>query len=342
MIAKQYFLAANGYSGFRSYFDNEFNSEKYTKIYVLKGGPGTGKSSLMKKLCATANPFTDKTEEILCSSDPKSLDGIIISKNDKKIAILDGTNPHERDAVIPGAVDELVDLGKGWNKKILEAQRENILELNKQKKFSYKKAYSYLSVSGAINKEVVKAIKNIYIDNNRNLGIKTTAESFCKINTRLISAFCKHNIYTLDTLKNSELTKVPIKGEEEICYLFMNKILSQAKLYSREISIFPSPLDGAKNDAILIHDTDTLYLIGDGDNSIDLTDCFINDKVEVDNINRLKALETETLSEASRWFNIASDFHFRLEEIYSRAMDFSVIDDITDSLSKEILDILEK
>ena len=33
-----FFAAANGYSGFRSYFDKIFNPKDYDAIYILKGG----------------------------------------------------------------------------------------------------------------------------------------------------------------------------------------------------------------------------------------------------------------------------------------------------------------
>ena len=46
-----FFAAANGFSGFRSYFPDVFKSSDYTRIFILKGGPGTGKSSLLRKLC---------------------------------------------------------------------------------------------------------------------------------------------------------------------------------------------------------------------------------------------------------------------------------------------------
>ena len=47
---REFFASANGYTGFRSYFDEIFDSRDYTAIYVLKGGPGTGKSTLLKVL----------------------------------------------------------------------------------------------------------------------------------------------------------------------------------------------------------------------------------------------------------------------------------------------------
>ena len=45
-----YFAAANGYTGFRSYFGEMFTSDRYDRIFVLKGGPGTGKSRLIRNV----------------------------------------------------------------------------------------------------------------------------------------------------------------------------------------------------------------------------------------------------------------------------------------------------
>ena len=48
MRTKHYFACGNTAKGFHNFFRN--NIELLTKIFILKGGPGTGKSTLMKKL----------------------------------------------------------------------------------------------------------------------------------------------------------------------------------------------------------------------------------------------------------------------------------------------------
>ena len=45
-----FFAAANGYSGFKSIFDSVFDRKISTRTFIIKGGPGTGKSSLMRNL----------------------------------------------------------------------------------------------------------------------------------------------------------------------------------------------------------------------------------------------------------------------------------------------------
>jgi hypothetical protein len=45
--------------------------------------------------------------------------------------------------------------------------------------------------------------------------------------------------------------------------------------------------------------------------------------------------------EAARWFAIASELHFELEAIYSEAMEYSLVDELFDKKSREILNILK-
>ena len=87
-----YFLAANSSSGFVSFFDELSNPEDDWRLFILKGGPGTGKSSLMKAIGAHMSALGKRVEFLHCSSDPSSLDGIILWED--KVCFSDGTAPH--------------------------------------------------------------------------------------------------------------------------------------------------------------------------------------------------------------------------------------------------------
>ena len=88
----QYFLGANSPTGFYSLYDCLLPLEKARAIYILKGGPGCGKSTLLRKIGAWAEESGLKTEYILCSGDPDSLDAVILPA--LGVAIVDGTAPH--------------------------------------------------------------------------------------------------------------------------------------------------------------------------------------------------------------------------------------------------------
>ena len=200
----RYFAAANGYSGFRSYFSTLFDSKDFTRILVLKGGPGTGKSSFMKRARTELKDACSDVCEILCSSDPESLDGIILTGSKGRVAIIDGTAPHERDAVIPGAIDKIVNLGDAWDERWLSSEREKILELCDAKKRAYSSAYHYLAISGNID-DFIKKSRRLIIDTEAlaNLARKIANEenSSGKKEVRLVGSFGKKGIYRVSLAK---------------------------------------------------------------------------------------------------------------------------------------------
>ena len=46
----RFFFGSNTAVGFRSYFEQLLGPNSGYRLFILKGGPGTGKSSLMKKM----------------------------------------------------------------------------------------------------------------------------------------------------------------------------------------------------------------------------------------------------------------------------------------------------
>lgn len=161
MQRKSVFLAgANTADGFVSKFDNILDKNKKGYTFVLKGGPGTGKSTLMKKI---AKHFLDRgmrVEQFYCSSDTESLDAVRIV--DKNICVTDGTAPHEQDASLPKVSGEIIDLGASIDGGIKKYRNKiNKLILKKQKCF--KNAYAYLKLAGDIARNFNKA-KQMYFE----------------------------------------------------------------------------------------------------------------------------------------------------------------------------------
>jgi len=149
---KHVFAGNNTSKGFYSYFQYTFNPDEANHIYILKGGPGVGKSSFMKKYGAKMKEKGYDVEYIHCSSDHESLDGILIPK--LKLAFVDGTAPHIVDPKIPGAVDEIINLGVYLDNKKLEENRREIMQINKKKSNLYRSAYRYLECAGLIFEEI--------------------------------------------------------------------------------------------------------------------------------------------------------------------------------------------
>lgn len=171
-MIQNYFLGSNSPEGFRSYFSDMLRKEGYY-TYILKGGPGTGKSTLMKKIAAA---FDDDTDLYHCSSDVKSLDAVVMNK--RKIIITDGTSPHCEDPDYPGIYQEIIDLGTCLNKEKLKKNRDTITELFKQNKEYHTRATRYIQSGASLN-------KNIFSIAESSLDTEKTDKYACKLCEKL-------------------------------------------------------------------------------------------------------------------------------------------------------------
>lgn len=139
------FCAANSGDGFLSFFPTLLD-EKNQKVYYIKGGPGSGKSTLMKEIAAKAA----EAEIILCSGDPGSLDGVILPA--QRAVVIDATAPHSHEPRYPGVGGNIVDLGEGWEPEKLN--RERIMALSDQKSAVYKDCYAILKSAKSMHEGV--------------------------------------------------------------------------------------------------------------------------------------------------------------------------------------------
>ncbi len=144
-LNNSFFAAANTRHGFVSYFDKCFSS--YEKI-IIKGGPGTGKSTLMRNFANEAILRGYTVKYFYCSSDTSSLDAVLI--NEKNTVLLDGTSPHTEEPRYIGALDDVINLSDFFDKEILRKRKDEITEIDSKIKEGYKKAYSLLLASYGI------------------------------------------------------------------------------------------------------------------------------------------------------------------------------------------------
>ena len=110
-MLEQCFLGANTPEGFFSRYDTLHDRAEIRRMIILKGGPGCGKSTLMKALAARAEELGLPAEKVLCSSDPDSLDAVILPG--VGLAVVDGTAPHVVEPRLCGCAETYLDLERG-------------------------------------------------------------------------------------------------------------------------------------------------------------------------------------------------------------------------------------
>lgn len=144
MTGVSLFAGANTAQGFYSFYPL-LARDDLQRVFILKGGPGTGKSTFMGRIIESCSPI--RVERFHCSADANSLDAIYI--REYGITIVDGTPPHVIEPRLPGAVQEIVDLGQCLSSRGLSRHREEILELTNSKSKQYQLAYQWLALAAA-------------------------------------------------------------------------------------------------------------------------------------------------------------------------------------------------
>lgn len=148
----RFFLGANSPTGFYSLYDQLIDPAGAKSIYILKGGAGCGKSSLMRKVGQRAEERGLAVEYIQCSGDPDSLDAIVIPALDA--AIVDGTAPHVVEPQYPGVVERYVNLGACYDKEALARIKQEIIACMKGYKGCYNRAYRCLTAAAQLGEDM--------------------------------------------------------------------------------------------------------------------------------------------------------------------------------------------
>ena len=150
----KYFLGCSSPEGFHSFFGELCPTHSGGYTYIIKGGPGTGKSSLMKRINSALIDAGIETELIYCSSDPASLDGVYAPALNCWIA--DGTSPHTLEPKYPGAAQEIVDLGRFWNKDILRSRADEVIALTDENAACHRRCRRFLEASALLREDILR------------------------------------------------------------------------------------------------------------------------------------------------------------------------------------------
>lgn len=143
-----FFLGANTPQGFCGYHQELCNGRDGWRAFLVKGGPGTGKSTLMKRVLTEVTAQGIDAEALCCSSDPGSLDGVVVPFI--KTVIVDATAPHSLEPAYWGAVEELVDLSRCMDSDRLHAAYGEIIRLTDACTGSHARCCRYMAAAAAL------------------------------------------------------------------------------------------------------------------------------------------------------------------------------------------------
>lgn len=343
-ILEKYFAASNSSDGFCSYYDEVFNPQKFYKIYIIKGGSGTGKAFFMKEVAKCAESKGFSVEYIYCSSDADSLDGIII--NEQKIAVLDGTSPHVYEPKYIGALESFVNLAEFLDEKLLTSSRKLIENISLEKHRGFKRVYrnlkSYREISDNIADIVAPCLKREKIKKYAKRFADGIKNGEGHEEHLLIRSIGMRGLSSFDTYFENAKIYYEINDYFESAHFMMGEIYSLMKESGANLRVSNNPIIKDRLDALCEIESGLTFEIN---NRFD-DDCrAINMKrfVDVDAIGKIRheyrsliRVRDNILSLVLDEFENIKKYHFILEEIYGSAMNFEAKEQFTHEFCNKI------
>ena len=339
VFEEKYFCAVNSGSGFISYYSEMCSAAE--RVFIIKGGPGTGKSSFMRRVSELAKKHGKNVKYYYCSSDPASLDAVLI---DGTTLFLDGTPPHSAETELAGVKDNIIDLGAFWDCAKLIDQKKEIARLTSEKKRAFAKAYHFLAAAKetvlAKDEEICPCIsrEKLKYAAERMISKAKKGKEFTQTSVVTNSYGMRGSVY-FNTLEKLSSERISVPNQFGASHIFLEQIISAAKEKKLAITVSRDPLIPERPDAVLVHSLDRLYFIGNGgDKSVNMLRFF--DSVAFKEVKsrqkHLSSLTLELLDNAKKCFECAAEYHFSLEKIYGKAMDFALKEEFTDNFLSEM------
>lgn len=360
-IVRKMFPGAVTSQGFYSYY-NYIIEPDALHIFVIKGGPGVGKSTFMKKIAESMLKMGYDLEYHCCSSDNNSIDGLVIPS--LRIALLDGTAPHIVDPKNPGAVDEIINLGEYWDESVIQKAKPKIMHCNYQNGRYFQAAYYALKEAQIALEEwefYVKEFQNWQAINQMTLNVEKKLFSAGKGGNgkeRHLFAWShtpQGKVQYIDTLLNDISTLYTLEGQPGTGKsTFLSRIAGRAITYGLDVEYYHNILEPAKLDLIIIPELHLAMSVVsepyeytpkfsgqqitlDFDQSVNMVG-LVNFASDIEDCReRVNKNIERAINNSSR----AKTTHDLLETYYVAAMDFPAIEKKRQEIEARILNMID-
>lgn len=345
----KYFLGETSAAGYKTAFDQQIKSDDFF-TYILKGGPGTGKSEIIKNI---ALRFADKDEFEIYSNaiDPCSPDAILFKK--AKVILTDGSCPHSFEPTYPGAFQTLVNLDDCWNRTLLDAEKQQIKKLSDENSTWLSRCRRYLTAFSSLNSDIysiAKAAINFekldgFIFRMLKKHFPKTGSSAGKIIYKKKSALTKNGYVTLPAEEYDSI--IPLNDP---CFAGSDYFLQQTAdlAVARGYTVLVSQcihFNETVFEHILIPEIKLAFLSVNGINELEFSEPAVNfmrfyDKTLLNSKkNRMdfsRKAAAELQSEAVSSLNSAQKSYAALKALYSSALEKEKWQTVYEKLEAEI------
>lgn len=357
--------AANCEHGFENGFPALFGEDSGVKrLYIIKGGPGTGKSRLMREVARHAESNGWHVVRFLCSSDPQSLDGLwLISPTGQRVGFLDGTAPHAWEPTLPGAREDILNLGSFWDSAALAAARDSITRLNLRKSAAYRRAYRCLRAAG----EADRVAENLLAPCVREAHLDATADRLIRLAVRSAPpqepadtplpsfafrrGFSMTGRIRLDTPDRLASKLIYVGDNTGVGYRLLHLLCHKAHERGLPLTVLRDPLRPDRADGVLFRGS-RLCVLWDkcspsstaadslpAPHALSLRGCLDTEALRTVRplLREAAALREDALRAADHHLAAAAEAHFALEQLYMAAMDFDAATSFTKEVCRRVI-----
>lgn len=339
-------LYANGITAHGFYSLYPAIREQLDYLFIIKGAPGTGKSTLIKNIADTLIEKGEKIEIIRSPKDNELLDGLIIPR--LNIGLLVSSPPFTLEAKYVGAREEEIDLNEGLKMQQLLTWKHEIIHLTDLLEKKYEEAVYHLAKAKEIHLEHEKIyIEHMNFDLANQLTVELIDEIFSKHQPEARKAVHRQlflgattpqgPVNSIDNITETVKQRIIIKGRAGSGKsTILNKIVQEATKRGVNAEIFQCGFDPTSLDMVILPELGYAVLDGtpphpiepsrEGDRVLDLYALCFDQDIDQLYANELKQIVSSYKQETSaavRLIKEAKDLNDRLKKIYSQALDFS-------------------
>ena len=334
-----FFLGANTARGFYSLYSELADPEAGDRVWYIKGGPGNGKSTFMRRVADAAAAAGRTVERFPCSGDPDSLDAVYI--REEQTAYVDATSPHVQEPSLPGAGGRYLDLSVFY-KPGLEKERQSIRRCFRQYREQYARCYDLLRAAELCAPDRIPGLT----DETVRSGIRRRAASLAAAEVQRETAFserrrflsaltCRGWVFFRETIPDGWKVFV-LESRVSLADVFLQELVSRCRELECRILACPDPVTPERLQAVLIPGQETAFVASDPELpplSREFSRLHLDAMTDVhalrgdaEAMQRAAGLRAQLFSEARSSLSEAKRIHDELEGLYRPWLDTDGLD----------------
>ncbi|SDD31301.1 hypothetical protein SAMN02799630_02737 [Paenibacillus sp. UNCCL117] len=353
-----FYAGGNTARGFTSLFDSSMQGLE--RVYALQGGPGTGKSGLLRDIGAHMTQQGYDIWLIHCASDNDAVEGLVIPALKIGIVDVDGTVPHIIELKLPETVLQYVRMDAAKDAAQLSGRSSDNLSLHNDISQAYEHAYSSFAEALRIHDDW----EAFYIANmnygaadeltetySRLLYGDRRLEKQSRVDHRFLGAATPNGAVDFVPNLTEGLKRYFIKGRPGSGKSTMlKKLAAYGTDHGFDVEIYHCGFDPNSLDMIIVRELGFAIFDSTAPHEYDpehATDEIVDtyarcikpgtDEAYADNIRVLKEQYASQMKQSIQFLSQAKSLQDELKQIHAEATDFSVVERIKNDILQDIV-----